>query len=75
MNLKRIILEFTTVFTFTLLVGIGVSFLWNIVSHGVAIIDREPSFRLALILGIFLPVVESRIGKRNIDAAIFCSDV
>ncbi len=54
---------FILVFAITLLVSIGVTFLWSLVFHGVAIIDWETSFRFAIILGIILTIIDSR--KKN----------
>lgn len=65
MNLKIIIIQFIAVFTIALIVSIGVTCLWNFVFHGEAIIELESSFRLAIILGIILPVVESRKKNEN----------
>lgn len=63
MNLKKIVIRFIAVFAITLLVTIGVTLLWSLVFHGVAIIDWETSFRFAIILGIIFPIIDS--GKRN----------
>ena len=63
MNFKKIVIKFITVFAITLLVTIGVTVLWSLVFHGVAIIDWETSFRFAIILGIIFSIIDS--GKRN----------
>jgi hypothetical protein len=63
MDFKKIAIEFITVFAITLLVCIGVTFLWNLVFHRVAIIDWETSFRFAILFGIIFPIINSR--KRN----------
>jgi hypothetical protein len=60
MDLKKMIIGFITVFAITLLISIGVTFLWSLLFHGVAIIDWETSFRFAIILGIILPIIDSR---------------
>ena len=60
MNLKKIVIRFIAVFAITLLVTIGVTLLWSLVFHGVAIIDWETSFRFAMLFGIILPIVDSR---------------
>ena len=60
MNFKKIIIEFITVFTISLLATIGVTFLWSLVFHGVATIDWETSLRFAILLGIILPIINSR---------------
>ena len=63
MNFKKIVIRFIAVFAITLLVTIGVTLLWSLVFHGVAIIDWETSFRFAIILGIIFPIID--LGKRN----------
>jgi hypothetical protein len=60
MDFKKIAIGFITVFSITLLVTIVVTFLWSLVFHGVAIIDWETSFRFAILLGIILPIIDSR---------------
>ena len=60
MNLKKIVIRFIAVFAITLLVTIGVTVLWSLLFHGVAIIDWETSFRFATVLGIILPIIDSR---------------
>ena len=56
MDFKKIITTFITVFAISLLVTIGVTFLWGLVFHGVATIDWETSFRFALIFGIIFTI-------------------
>ncbi len=65
MNFKKIVTGFITVFAITLLVTVGVTFLWSLVFHGVASIDWETSFRFAILLGIILPVIDSRKGMKS----------
>ena len=60
MDFKKIVTGFITVFVITLFVNIVVTFLWNLVFHGVAIIDWETSFRFAILFGIIFPVIDSR---------------
>jgi hypothetical protein len=60
MDFKKIAARFITVFVIALLVTIGVTFLWGLVFHGVAIVDWETSFRFAILLGIILPLIDSR---------------
>jgi hypothetical protein len=60
MDFKKFIFRFITYFAITLLVCIGVTLLWSLVFHGVAIIDWETSFRFAILFGIILPIVDSR---------------
>ena len=60
MDFKKSVTGFITVFVITLFVNIVVTFLWNLVFHGVAIIDWETSFRFAILFGIILPIIDSR---------------
>ena len=64
MNLKKIVIEFVTTFAIALLVTIGVTFLWSLIFHGVTKIDWETSFRFAILLGIILPIINSRKGVK-----------
>jgi len=65
MDFKKSVIEFITVFLITLLVCIGVTFLWNLVFHGVAIVDWETSFRFAILFGIIFPIINSRKRKKS----------
>ena len=65
MGIKKMVTGFILVFAITLLVSIGVTFLWSLVFHGVAIIDWETSFRFALILGFILAIIDSRKGMKS----------
>ena len=60
MDFKKIVIRFIPVFAIALLVCIGVTFLWSLVFHGVAIVDWETSFRFAILFGIILPIIGSR---------------
>jgi hypothetical protein len=60
MDFKKTIAGFARVFVITLLVTVGVTFLWNLVFYGVAKVDWETSFRFAILLGIILPIAHSR---------------
>ncbi|HET6990719.1 MAG TPA: hypothetical protein VFJ43_05310, partial [Bacteroidia bacterium] len=60
MNFKKIISEFIIVFIISLLVTLVVSFLWNLVFHGIGRVDWETSFRFAIVLGIIIPIIDSR---------------
>ena len=60
MNIKKLAVEFVTVFAVTLVTTAIVTFLWNIIGHGVSTIDWETSFRFAIIFGIILTWVKSR---------------
>lgn len=59
MNFKKTIIGFSKVFAISLLVTVGVTFLWNLVFHGVSKVDWETSFRFAILLGIILPIANA----------------
>jgi len=65
MNIKKLVVEFVTVFAVALVVTAIVTFLWNIISHGASTIDWETSFRFAIIFGIILTWVKSRETKEK----------
>jgi hypothetical protein len=65
MDMKRLLVEFVTVFAVSLIVSVIVTLLWNLAFHGVGTIDWETSFRFATLLGIILPVAEARRGKQK----------
>ena len=60
MDFKRTIAGFIRVFAISLLVTLAITFLWNLVFHGAAIVDWETSFRFAILLGLILPIANSR---------------
>lgn len=60
MNIKKLIVEFVTVFTVALVTVALVTFLWNLIGHGERVVDWETSFRIAIIFGIILTWVKSR---------------
>ncbi len=57
MNIKKLIIGFVTTFAVTLVVCVMVTYLWNLIAHGESTVDWSTSFRLAIILGIVLPVI------------------
>jgi hypothetical protein len=65
MNIKKLVVEFVTVFAVALVVTVIVTFLWNIIGHGASTIDWETSFRFAIVFGIILTWVKSRESKEN----------
>lgn len=54
MNIKKLVVEFVTVFGVALVTVAIVTFLWNIIGHGEITIDWETSFRFAIVFGIIL---------------------
>jgi hypothetical protein len=55
-------MEFVVTFAVTLVVTIIVTLAWNLIAHGDASVDWATSFRLAIILGVALPIV-NRAGR------------
>jgi len=60
MNIKKLVIEFGTVFAIALVVTAIVTFLWNVIGHGESAVDWETSFRFAVIFGIILTWAKSR---------------
>jgi len=60
MDLKKTIVDFIRTFVISLLVTVAVTILWNFTFHGTYKIDWETSFRFAILLGIILPITNSR---------------
>jgi len=65
MYIKKLVLEFGTVFAVTLVTAALVTFLWNLIGHGVSTVDWETSFRFAIMFGIILTWVKSRETKEK----------
>ena len=65
MNIKKLIVEFATVFAVSLVTVALVTFLWNLIGHGESTIDWETSFRFALIFGIILTWINLRETKEK----------
>ena len=65
MNIKRLLVDFVTVFAVTLIVCVIVTLLWNLIVHGASTIDWETSFRFAIVLGIIVPLIQRRGGRQT----------
>ncbi len=65
MNIRKLVVEFVTVFAIALVVTAIVTFLWNLIGHGVRSVDWENSFRFAIIFGIIMTWIKSRETKEN----------
>jgi len=65
MNIKRILINFVVVFALTLVVSAIVTFLWNLIRHGMGTIDWETAFRLAITIGIVLTWIKVREKKKK----------
>lgn len=66
--MKRLFVEFVTVFAVALVTTAMVTFLWSLIGHGAGVIDWETSFRLVLIFGVILTWVKSREIKTSRDS-------
>ena len=75
MKIKNLLIGFVTIFAVTLLVAAIVTYLWNVIGHGHSAVDWETSFRLAIILGIGLPVARAMTSrkKQNRDSKVATS--
>ena len=60
MRVKKLVVEFVSVFAVVLVITAIVTFLWNIIGHGESAVDWETSFRFAIIFGIILTWVKYR---------------
>jgi hypothetical protein len=65
MNIKKLVVEFVSVFAVSLVTVALVTFLWNLIGHGANAVDWETSFRFAIIFGILLTWVKSRETKEK----------
>ena len=65
MDIKKLAVEFGTVFAVTLVTVALVTFLSNFHGHGESAADWETSFRFATIFGIILTWLQSRQIKEN----------
>jgi hypothetical protein len=60
MNIKKLLVDFVTVFAVSLVVTVIVTLLWNLIAHGATTIDWETSFRFAILFGILFSWIEAR---------------
>ena len=65
MNIKKLLVDFATVFAVSLIVSVIVTLLWNLIVHRAGTIDWETSFRFAILFGIILPWIETRRSKQR----------
>jgi len=63
MKIKKLVVEFASVFAVALLAVAGVTFLWNLIGYGESAVDWETSFRFAIIFGVILTWMKSRENK------------
>jgi hypothetical protein len=67
MNFKKVLISFVIGFAITLVVSSLVTYLYSLGLHETAEIDWETSFRLAIIIGIIIPVIEARTKSGKSD--------
>ena len=60
MNIKKLAVEFITIFAVALGTTAVVTFLWNIIGYGESSLDWETSFYFAISFGIILTWLKSR---------------
>lgn len=65
MNIKKLVVDFVTVFAVSLIVSVIVTLLWNLIFHGASTVDWETSFRFAILFGILMPWMETRRSKEK----------
>jgi len=65
MNIKKLLISFVAIFAVTLVVAVIVTFLYSLIVHDAGTIDWETSFRLAIILGITLPVIRAMRSRKK----------
>jgi len=58
MKIVNFIKYFALIFSLTFAVTVVVTYLYSLIVHGNGIIDWAVSFRIAIILGIILPIVK-----------------
>ncbi len=66
MNIKKLAIEFGTVFAVALVSVALVTFLWNLIGHGERTVDWETSFSFAIMFSIMLTWTKSREIKENL---------
>ena len=65
MNVKEFVTSFVIVGSIVFIVTLIVAYLYNVVVHGNGVLEWESSIRLALILGIALPIVRQLDRKKG----------
>jgi hypothetical protein len=65
MNIKKLLVDFVTVFAVTLVASVVVTLVWNLISHGATSIDWETSIRFAILFGIVFSWIETRRSKQQ----------
>jgi hypothetical protein len=65
MNIKKLLVDFASVFAVTLIASVVVTLLWNLIAHGATSIDWETSIRFAILFGIVFSWIETRRSKQK----------
>ena len=60
MNIKKLVIEFVTVFAVALVTAAMVTLLWNIIVHAESTMDWETSFLFVILFGVILTWTKSR---------------
>ena len=68
MNIKKLLVDFVTVFAVSLIVSVIVTLLLNLIVHGANTIDWETSFRSAILFGIIFTWINTRKVRANSNA-------
>lgn len=63
MNAKKLLLDMAITIPVALVVTAAVTFLYNLILHSSVSVDWDTTFRLAIILGIVLPLTRTRGGE------------
>jgi hypothetical protein len=59
MSIRRILVDFGTVFVVTLVVSAVVTLLWGALVRGAGVVDWETSFRFAIVFGVVIAWFET----------------
>ena len=68
MNIKKLLVDFVTVFAVSLVVSVVVDLLWNLIVHGASTIDWETSFRFGIVFGIIFSWIATRRARSHCNA-------
>ena len=58
-NASQLLLDVAITIPITFVVAAAVTYLYSLIAHGTGVVDWETAFRLAIILGIVLPLTRS----------------
>ena len=65
MNIKNLLIDFVIVFAATLVVTPIVTYLYSLIVYGAGVCDWGLAFRLAIIFGIVLSLINARERKKK----------